>query len=381
MEYKKRAIEENVINDLSSKNKVILIYGARRVGKTELIKKIIERMNVEYLLLNGENIEHEELLKYRSTAHYKRLLGKKQLLIIDEAQTIPEIGLKLKLMIDTIPGLKILATGSSSFDLNNQVGEPLVGRKIEYFLFPLAQMEFSAKEDYPTTLSNLEERLIFGGYPELVHLQERKEKTEYLKGLINAYLLKDIIAFEGIKKRDKIVNLLKIIAFRTGSEISLEGIGKELQISKNTVERYLDLLSKVFIIQKITGFSRNLDNEITKKAKWYFFDNGIRNAIISNFNPLNSRDDIGKLWENYFISERTKYQTYHRLYVNNYFWRHKSQQEIDWVEESDTGLKAFEIKWNPNVKNRIPQQWKKAYPNTVFTSVHRENYLNYIIDD
>jgi len=338
-------------------------------------------MNVEHILLNGENIEHEELLKHRSTAHYKRLLGKKQLLIIDEAQTIPEIGLKLKLMIDTIPGLKILATGSSSFDLNNQVGEPLVGRKNEYFLFPLAQMEFSAKEDFPTTQSNLEERLIFGGYPELVHLQERKEKTEYLKDLINAYLLKDIIAFEGIKKRDKIVNLLRIIAFRTGSEISLEGIGKELQISKNTVERYLDLLSKVFIIQKVTGFSRNLDNEITKKAKWYFFDNGIRNAIISNFNPLDSRDDIGKLWENYFISERTKYQSYHRLYVNNYFWRHKSQQEIDWVEESDTGLKAFEIKWNPNAKNRIPQQWRKAYPDATFTTISRENYLNYIVDD
>ena len=380
MEYIKRAIEDQVIKDLLSKNKVILIYGARRVGKTVLLRKIIERMNVEHLLLNGEDFDHEELLKNRSTSHYKRILGKKRLLIIDEAQTIPGIGLKLKLMIDTIPGLKILATGSSSFDLNNEVGEPLVGRKIEYFLFPLSQMEFSAKEDYGTSLSNLEERLIFGGYPELMHIRDRKDKIHYLKDLINAYLLKDIIAFEGIKKRGKIVNLLKMIAFRTGSEISLEGIGKELQISKNTVERYLDILSKVFIIQKITGFSRNLDNEITKKAKWYFFDNGIRNALISNFNPLDSRDDVGKLWENYFISERMKYQSYHKLYVSNYFWRHKSQQEIDWIEESDTKLKAFEIKWNPNVTERIPKLWKKAYPDATFITINRENYLDYIVD-
>lgn len=378
MEYIKRTIEDQVIEDLSTKNKVILIYGARRVGKTELIKKVIEKTGMEYLLLNGENFEHEELLKNRSTGYYKRLLENKKLLVIDEAQAIPEIGLKLKLMIDTIPRLKILATGSSSFDLNNQVGEPLVGRKKEYILFPLAQMEFSVKEDYSTTKSNLEERLIFGGYPELLHISDRKGKVEYLKDLMNAYLLKDIIAFEGIKKRDKIINLLKIMAFRIGSEISLEGIGKELQISKNTVERYLDLLSKVFIIQKVTGFSRNLDNEITKKSKWYFFDNGIRNAIISNFKFIHSRDDIGKLWENYFISERMKYLSYHREQVNHYFWRHKSQQEIDWVEESERGLQAFEIKWNPNIVRRVPRQWGKAYPQASFVLINRENYLDYI---
>jgi len=346
MKYIKRAIEDDILNDLSTKSKVILIYGIRRVGKTQLIKHIIQQTSMEYLLLNGENIEHTDLLKTRSTANYKRLLGKKKLLIIDEAQAIPEIGIKLKLMIDTIPDLKILATGSSSFDLNNQVGEPLVGR----------------------------------GYPELIHLDERNEKIEYLKDQINSYLLKDIIAFEGVKKRDKIVSLLKIIAFRVGSEISLEGIGRELQISKNTVDKYLDLLSKLFVIHKVSGFSRNLDNEITKKSKWFFMDNGIRNAIISNFNNFELRDDIGKLWENYFISERIKYQSYHRMQVNNYFWRHKNQQEIDWVEETESGLSAFEIKWNPDAKVRIPKQWEKAYSTARFIVLNRDNFLDFITD-
>ncbi|RLD89280.1 MAG: ATPase, partial [Bacteroidetes bacterium] len=361
MNYIKRVIEDNIIDDILSKNKVVLIYGARRVGKTELVKKILREINIDYLFLNGENMEHANLLQNRSTANYKRMMGKNKLLVIDEAQTIADIGLKLKLMIDTIPGIKILATGSSSFDLNNQVGEPLVGRKKEYKLFPLAQMELVNYEDYLTTLSNLEERLIFGGYPELIHISERNEKVEYLKDLVNSYLLKDIIAFEGVKKREKIVNLLRIIAFRNGSEISLEGVGRELQISKNTVDKYLDLLSKMFVIHKLSGFNKNLDNEVTKKSKWFFMDNGIRNAIISNFNPISLRDDIGKLWENYFISERIKYQSYHKMHVNNYFWRHKNNQEIDWIEETEKGLNAFEIKWNPKSKARVPSQWQKAY--------------------
>ena len=380
MEYIKRAIEDDIISSLLSKQKVVLVFGARRVGKTEMAKKIIDRMKVDFLLLNGEDIEHRELLKNRSTSNYTRLMVKKQLLVIDEAQAIPEIGLILKLMIDTIPGIKILVTGSSYFELNSQLGEPLVGRKIEYSLFPLAQMELLKKEDYLRSISNLEERLIFGGYPELIQLQERNDKIEYLKEMINSYLLKDIIALEGVKKRDKIINLLKIIAFRAGSEISMEGIGRELQISKNTVDRYLDLLSKVFVLHKLTGFSRNLDNEITKKAKWYFYDNGIRNAIISSFNPLNLRDDIGKLWENYFINERIKYQTYRRLQLNNYFWRHKSKQEIDWVEESGSGINAYEVKWNENTRVVAPSIWRRAYPDSVFTVVSRNNYLDFISD-
>ena len=378
MKYIFRAIEEKIVENLKP-NKVVIIFGARRVGKTELIKRVAEKINEDYLLLNGEDVEHVSALEQRSSSNYNRLLGGRKLLIIDEAQAIPEIGLKLKLMVDSIAGLKIIATGSSSFDLNNQIGEPLVGRKIEFSLFPLAQLEFSKEEDYLETKANLEDRLIFGGYPELTHLPDKNKKIEYLKDQINSYLLKDIIAFEGIKKRDKIIQLLKIIAFRTGSEISIEGIGNQLQMSKNTVDRYLDLLSKVFIVHKVTGFSRNLDNEITKKSKWYFYDNGIRNAIISNFNPINLRDDIGQLWENYLISERLKYQSYKRLHINNYFWRTHTQKEIDWVEERETKLTAYEFKWNQHTKAKPPAIWEKAYPNAIFDVLTPANYLNFIV--
>ncbi len=377
MKYINRTIEQEIIEKLQP-NKVVIIFGTRRVGKTELIKKVAKSVSEDYLLLNGEDMEHASVLEQRSTASYKRLLGGRKLLIIDEAQGVPEIGLKLKLMVDTIKGLKIIATGSSSFDLINRIGEPLVGRKTDFLLLPLAQMEFSKEEDFLTTKSNLEERLIFGGYPELIHLPQKSQKTEYLKDLINSYLLKDLIAFEGIKKREKIIQLLRIIAFRTGSEISVEGIGNQLQMSKNTVDRYLDLLSKVFIIHKLTGFSRNLDNEIAKKSKWYFYDNGIRNAIVSDFKPLNLRDDIGRLWENYLVSERIKFQTYNRIQVNNYFWRTHSKKEIDWVEEDENGLRTYEFKWSQSQKAKQPALWKKAYPGTSFEVVTPENYLGFI---
>lgn len=380
MKYVKRAIEDEVLQKLRDLHKVIVIYGTRRVGKTELLYQVIKHYGQDAtLLLNGEDVEHAEMLAVRSSSAYKRLLGNKSLLVIDEAQAISGIGLKLKVLIDSQPNLKILVSGSSSFDLNNEVGEPLVGRKLEYFLFPLAQKELSAQEDYLTTRSNLEERMIFGTYPELYSMTDRKEKIQYLKDLVNAYLMKDILAYEGIKKRDLVVNLLKLIAFRVGSEISLESIGRDLQISKNTVSRYLDLLSKVFIIYQVQGFSRNLDNEVTKKSKWYFFDNGIRNALISNFNPISTRDDVGKLWENYFLSERVKYQSYSKIYVDNYFWRHKSQQELDWVEVNGDSLDAYELKWTQR-KVKIPPQWGKAYPNSRFQVVDKDNYLDYILD-
>jgi len=377
MQYIKREIEDSILKDLNS-NKVIIIFGPRRVGKTVLLKQIIASIKEDYILLNGEDMEHQEILKNRSTANYSRLLGNKKLLVIDEAQAISDIGMKLKLMIDTIPNLKIIATGSSAFDLNNRMGEPLVGRKIDFNLFPLSQMELSHEEDFLSTKTKLEERLIFGGYPELEQLTNQEDKIAYLKDLVNSYLLKDIIAFEGIKKRDKIVQLLKIIAFRVGSEISMEGIGNSLQISKNTVDKYLDLLSKVFIIHRVSGFSRNLDNEITKKSKWYFYDNGIRNAIISNFNSIENRDDIGKLWENYFISERIKFLNYSKIASNNYFWRNKNQQELDWLEEIDHQLNGYELKWNVKDHPKPPPSWRKAYPNAKFIVVNPENYLEYI---
>jgi hypothetical protein len=223
----------------------------------------------------------------------------------------------------------------------------------------------------------LEERLIFGGYPELTHLNNQQDKIDYLKEIVHAYLLKDILSFEGIKKRDTILALLQKIAFRTGSELSLEALGRELQISKNTVEKYLDLFKKVFIIYSVNGFSRNRDNEITKMKKWYFMDNGIRNALISNFNPLNLREDVGRLWENYLNSERIKKMHYQEISVDDYFWRTHTQQEIDRIEEINGQLSAYEYKWGKSVA-KVPSQFKSAYPDANFTCINKENYMDFI---
>lgn len=371
-----RALEKTILKKLKP-NKVVAILGARRVGKTELISYLSKNSSEKQLLLNGDDIETHNLLATQSTANFKRLLGDTQLLIIDEAQEIPNIGKKLKLMVDTIPGIKILITGSSAFEINNQVGEPLLGRMSTLHLFPLAQLEFTAKENYLETRNNLEERLVFGSYPELTSIINREDKISYLKELAHNQLLRDILAFEGIKKRDKIVALLQMIAFRTGSEISLESIGRDLQISKNTVEKYLDLFSKVFIIYSVSGFSRNRDNEITKMKKWYFVDNGIRNAIINSFNPLNMRDDVGKLWEGYLNSERIKMLHYKEKHVLDYFWRTHNKQEIDRIEEANDKLAAFEYKWQ-NSKTKIPSEFARAYPDATFEVIDLQNYLDYI---
>ncbi|MEZ4800878.1 MAG: ATP-binding protein [Flavobacteriales bacterium] len=377
MEYIHRSLEER-IKEYLQPNKVIIVLGARRVGKTELIKHLLSDFEEKSLILNGEDQDVQLALQDRSVRNYKRLFGNTSLLIIDEAQAIPEIGLKLKLIVDSIDGIKVLVTGSSVFDLDNQLGEPLVGRSYTFKLFPLAQMEFSIKENYFDTIGNLGTRLIYGSYPELIHLESNERKESYLKEQINSYLLKDILAFEGVRKRAKIVSLLRLIAFRVGSEISLESIGNDLDLNKSTVDRYLDLLSKVFIIYNLRGFSRNLDNEITKKSKWYFYDNGIRNALINNFNPLELRDDHGKLWENYIISERLKFQEYNKLYAANFFWRTHTQQEIDWIEDRGGHLHAYEFKWSSAKKSKTPALWSKNYPDATYSTINPENYLQFI---
>lgn len=371
-------IYENLIPAKLQPNKVLVLLGARRVGKTQLINYIIKNANEKVLFLNGDDIETHNLLEIQSTANFKRVLGDIKFLVIDEAQEVPNIGKKLKLMVDTIPGLKVLITGSSAFEINNQIGEPLVGRMKTLNLYPIAQLEFSKQENYLDTKNNLEERLIFGSYPELTKLTNREDKIKYLKEIVNNHLLRDILAFEGIKKRDKIIALLQIVAFRTGSEISLESVGRELQISKNTVEKYLDLFSKVFIIYSVSGFSRNRDNEITKMKKWYFVDNGIRNAIINSFNLLNMREDIGKLWENYLNSERIKMLDYKEKYVLDYFWRTHTKQEIDRIEEVNEQLSAFEYKWGKS-KTKIPTEFAKSYPNATFEIINQDNYLDFIL--
>lgn len=377
MEIIERKIEKLILDKVQA-NKVIVISGARRVGKTFLIKKILQECNFEYLFLNGEDLNTHLLLSKRSVENYRQVLGSRKLLVIDEAQKVPEIGEILKLMVDEIEGLHIIVSGSSALDLFNQTGEPLTGRKYSYTLFPFCEAEYDNAENKVSKPDKLKQRLVFGNYPELLHIPDNSDKKQYIAEIINSYLLKDILLFENIKNSSKIINLLRLIAFQIGSEVSYQELGKQLSISKNTVEKYLDLLSKVFIIHKVEGFSRNLRKEISKSSRWYFYDNGIRNAIVANFNQLVVRNDIGLLWENYMISERIKFQQYHRMIVNNYFWRTYDQQEIDWVEERDGTLFAYEFKWGEK-KVKTPGAWSRAYPDSEFFVITPTNYHDWLI--
>lgn len=369
---------KNLIIEKLYPNKVCLLFGARRVGKTVLIKEIYNDFAGKKLILNGEDNVTLQLLAERSIANYKRLLKNIELLIIDEAQNIPEIGKKLKLIVDEIDGIKIIATGSSGFDLLNVSGEPLTGRCFTFYLYPIAQLELSVKENLLETNKNLEERLIYGSYPEILHYDDLYDKKSYLLDLINSYLLKDILIIDGIRNSSKMYDLLKLIALQIGHEVSYDELGNQLNMSKNTISKYLDLLSKVFVIFNIRGFSRNLRKEISKKSRWYFYDNGVRNALISDFNPLSIRKDMGVLWENYIVSERIKYQAYNKIISNNYFWRTYQQQEIDWIEEIEGRLFAYEMKWGKNNKIKIPSAWADTYSNTKFKVISRDNYLDWI---
>ena len=375
MEKLNRNIENRIISKLKN-NKVIVLLGARRVGKSILLKQIISKTNTDYLIFNGEDANVKELFKTNTIQNFKNLLGTKRLLIIDEAQNIENIGQKLKLMIDEFETLNIIITGSSAFDISNKTGEPLTGRKHTFYLYPFSEQEYNQIENITQKPDNLKHRLVYGNYPELIHLNNNDDKKEYLSEIVNSYLLKDILAFENIRNSSKIMSLLRLIAWQVGSEVSYNELGKKLGMSKNTVEKYLDLLSKVFILYKVEGFSRNLRKEVVKSSKWYFYDNGIRNTIIANLQNIELRNDIGILWENYIISERLKYQSFSGMISNNYFWRTYNGQEIDWVEERDGNLFAYEIKWSKTAK--APSAWQQAYPDAKFEVVNKNNYLAWI---
>lgn len=381
---KENYLARSVFSEISRKlkpQKVLILLGPRRVGKTAILKEYVASLDKKkYLFYNGEDIRTHELLAERSIRNYRRVIGNHKLLVIDEAQKIPDIGNKLKLMVDTVQDLRILVTGSSMLDLTNRLGEPLLGRSYTLRLFPLAQMEYSKYEKYADTRDKLEERLIFGSYPELEQINDWDEKAEYLDELIGSNLLKDILEFEGIRKSGKILDLLRLIAFQTGKEISVDELANNLKgISRNTVEHYLELLSQVFVIYKVGGFSRNLRKEIIKSNRWYFVDNGVRNAVLKNFNQLRYRPDAGELWENYVMSERIKYNAYTRKSVHYYFWRTYDQQEIDLIEEANGKLSAWEFKWNSGKKNsKAPAGWTRTYPEAKFKVITPDNYLDFI---
>jgi predicted AAA+ superfamily ATPase len=371
-----RVVQQQIMAQLG-KQKVIMLYGTRRTGKTTIIQNIVSKHPKDTLLLQGEDMQVSEILQRRTIANYNQLTAGKKIIIIDEAQVIPDIGKILKLMIDGVKGITVIVTGSSSFDLVYATGEPLVGRNLIYQLYPIAQAELSTVEDHITTVRNLEQRLIYGSYPELWHIDSFQEKENYLKQMVSSYLLKDLLTMENIKGADVLYRLLQLLAWQVGSQVSTVELGNSLQLNKITVERYLDLLTKVFIIYPLTGYSNNLRKEVTKSKKWYFFDNGLRNALINNFSPLSQRNDVGQLWEQYILSERIKNNTYHSYHPQYFFWRTYDGQEIDLIESYNGNLHAFECKWkNNNV--RKPAAFDKAYPGATFTIASQENYLDLI---
>jgi predicted AAA+ superfamily ATPase len=370
---------EKKIEDQFGKNKVLLLLGTRRVGKTILVREIKSKYKGESLLLNAEDFDVQALLKNRTVANYKKIIGDATLLIIDEAQVIKDIGPILKLMIDSIPGLTIIATGSSSFDLLNKTGDPLTGRQYLFQLFPLAQHEIGKEESFVETAQNLEERLIFGSYPEIFQSASYQEKSGYLEQLVQSYLLKDILAFDAIRNSDKIYKLLRLLAYQMGNEVSNTELGRQLGMSKNTVENYLDLLSKVFIIHRLSAYNSNQRKEISKNSKWYFYDNGIRNAIINDFRLPALRNDIAALWENYLLSERIKKNAYEGNLVQYYFWRNYNGQEVDLIESSDGKINAFEFKYTKDKKSKPPSAFAANYPAAGYTIISRENYLEWIV--
>ena len=358
-------------------NKVVVIYGPRRCGKTTLLNKFLEETKDKYILINGEDITVQKNLNSQSIEKLKSFIGENKLLAIDEAQKIKNIGLNLKLIVDNIKGVKVIATGSSSFDLAKNIGEPLTGRKYTLKLFPLSQMEIGAAENKFQTEANLENRLIYGSYPEIIMAGDNQVREKELKEIVGSYLYKDILELDGLKHSDKIVRLLQLLAFQIGKEVSFAELGSQLGMSKNTIERYLDLLEKAFVVIKLIGFSRNLREEISKNPRYYFYDNGIRNALINNFNLLDVRDDIGMLWENYIVMERIKKQEYSGIWANNYFWRTYDKKEIDFVEERGGKLCGYEIKWKEK-KINAPKDWKNSYLNSEFKVISRNNYLEFI---
>ena len=359
-------------------NKALLIFGPRQVGKTTLLNEFLKNTNLKYKLENGDNIKVQDVLSSEDFDRIKEFVEGYELIAIDEAQKIKNIGTGLKIIVDQVPGIKVIATGSSSFELLGQTGEPLTGRKTTIKLFPVAQLELKKLYNDYELKDHLPEYLIFGGYPSVVAETSKNKKIELLNEIVESYLLKDILEFEKVKGSKTIFNLLKLLAFQIGSEVSLSELAQDLGTDHKTVGRYIDILEQSFIIYPLTGFSRNLRSEINKKNKYYFYDNGIRNAIISNFNDLSSRDDIGQLWENFLFMERLKKREYNHIYANAYFWRTWEKQEIDLIEEEGSKLHAYEFKWSKD-KVKVPSKWSEAYKDSTFEVITKDNYLDFVL--
>jgi predicted AAA+ superfamily ATPase len=362
-------------------NNVLVIYGPRQVGKTTLLKNFLSKTKFKYKLDSGENIKTQQILSSQNFSQIFDYVSGYQLIAIDEAQHISNIGMGLKIIVDNIPNIRIIATGSSSFELSGQIGEPLTGRKTTLTLFPVALMEIANIYNPYEIKEKISELLVFGSYPKVLTAKSKNEKTIILEELAHSYLLKDILAFERIKSSKILLDLLRLLAFQIGNEVSLSELSGKIGVDYKTVGRYLDILEKSFIIINIRGFSRNLRKEITRKSKYYFYDNGIRNAIISNFNNLDIRNDQGNLWENFLVVERLKTQSYFNIISNNYFWRTWDQKEIDWIEEREGKLFGYEFKFSERKKqkNKIFKEFLSTYPEAEVKIIHPDNYSDFLL--
>lgn len=369
---------EHILKSLDY-GKVIIIFGARQTGKTSLLGLIADNVGKKRVcFLNADERDIRELfLSSDNSVSLKSIVGNNDYLFIDEAQRIKDIGIKLKILSDNFKKLKIIATGSSSFDLGNKTQEALTGRKIEYKLFPFSFAELVSEYGLLDEKRQLEERLIFGNYPEIV--LATSDKRLLLSNLAESYLYKDILALDGIRKQDKIERLLKALAFQIGSQVSFSELANIVGIDAKTVEKYIDILEKSFIIFTLPSFARNARNELKFSRKIYFYDNGIRNAVISRYDSLINRDDVGKLWENYLVSEKIKQSQNNADFSKFYFWRTKEQKEIDLIQEKDGQLKAFEFKYSQDKKVKIPLVFANNYPGATFEVIDKSNYQDFLI--
>jgi uncharacterized protein len=358
------------------KGKAILIFGPRQAGKTTLLKQVTATYPDNTLWLNGDESDVRELLSNPTSTRLKGIIGTKKVIVIDEAQRISDIGLALKLIVDTIPDIQVLASGSSALDLSGHVKEPLTGRKFEYLLYPLSFGEMTLHTSEMEEKRLLEHRMVFGYYPEVV--TKPGEEKEILQLIADSYLYKDLLHFAMVKKPVILDKLITALALQVGSEASYVELAQITGSDRETVERYIDLLEKSFVVFRLSSLSRNMRNEIKRGRKIYFYDNGIRNAIIKNFNPLNLRQDTGALWENFLMSERRKRNGYFPNPCNSYFWRNTSQQEIDYIEEKDGTLSGYEFKWSVK-KTKAPKSFLDAYPGSGIRNIDRENFLEFIL--
>ena len=369
-----RTIQHSILQRLEDR-KAIIVMGARQVGKTTLLHQLIN--DSDAMWLTGDDAPTRTLLSDIGIERLKALIGNRKVIIIDEAQRIKNIGLTIKLIVDNIPTVKVLATGSSSFELANVINEPLTGRKWQYTLFPLSFAELTAHSNLLSERAMLEHRLVYGSYPEVVTSPADEKKV--LEQLAESYVYKDVLDLGQLRKNDELITLVKALAYQIGNEVVYSELAQLCRLDSKTVEKYISILEQAYIVFRLGSFSRNLRNELRHSRKIYFYDTGIRNALINNYAPVEMRSDAGQLFENYMIVERMKYCQRSNRLCNRYFWRTTSQSEIDYIEESDGILSAFEFKWNPRRKASLPQSFSNAYPGTDFAVVNPDNYDQFLL--